>query len=113
MAWNTNFSLGFCFLNAASTIFVMLVLGLYQGAFEMQYSAYLPSTLANCSSYMPGEPGLMTPIGFQRCFTISRRRMIESLQAAHQQQEIGVRGLGLRHFDREVLGRRVVGRRSR
>jgi hypothetical protein len=57
---------------------VSAAFGSYQGTFETQYSESLPSVLKNCSSYIPGEPGLITPIGFQRCLTISRRRMIES-----------------------------------
>ena len=64
--------------NAFSTTPVSGARGLYQGTLETQCSESLPSVLKNCSSYIPGEPGLITPIGYQRCLTISRRRMIAS-----------------------------------
>src|SRR5919198_1937087 len=78
--WNTRLSFGFAFLNAASTRLVMFDFGLYQGTLETEYSESLPSVLKYCSSYMPGEPGLTMPIGCQRCFTISRRRMMASFR---------------------------------
>ena len=76
--WNTRLTFGFAFLKAASTRLVMLDFGLYQGTFEIEYSESLPRVLKYCSSYIPGEPGLTMPIGCQRCFTISRRRMMAS-----------------------------------
>ncbi len=76
--WNTSLSFGFCLRNAFSTTFVSSAFGLYHGTLEMLYSESLPSVLKYCSSYMPGEPGLTMPIGFQRCLTISRRSRIAS-----------------------------------
>src|SRR4051812_29496684 len=78
--WNTRLSFGFIFLKAASTRLVTGDFGLYQGTFEIEYSDSLPSVLKYCSSYIPGEPGLTMPIGFHFCFTISRRRMMESFR---------------------------------
>ena len=74
-------------------------------------SESLPSVLKNCSSYIPGEPGLITPIGYQRCLTISRRRMIASFSRQTSSRKSAFVAFAFADLDREVLGRRVVGDR--
>src|ERR1044071_7614545 len=84
--WNTSLSFGFCLRNAFSTTWVSFAFGLYQGTLEIEYSESLPKVLKYCSSYMPGEPGLTMPIGFQRCFTISLLRRMASFRRSEERR---------------------------
>src|SRR6202162_3993558 len=70
---------GYFLTSAASSALDNFLFGSYHGTKLSGPSPSLPSVLRYWSSYQPG-PIESTPIGVQRCFTISRVSRIASLR---------------------------------